>query len=63
MYRHFLHVLFVDTLPVSTLPNAIAFGSGLLQTRDMFNSGMLITVFALVATILTSIFIFRCFSD
>ncbi|MCB0564259.1 MAG: SLC13/DASS family transporter [Phaeodactylibacter sp.] len=43
-------------LPVSTPPNAIAFGSGLLQARDMFNSGMLITVFALVATILASIF-------
>ncbi|MCO6488685.1 MAG: SLC13/DASS family transporter [Phaeodactylibacter sp.] len=43
-------------LPVSTPPNAIAFGSGLLPARDMFHSGLWITVFALAATILASIF-------
>ena len=39
-------------LPISTPPNAIAFGSGLLQARDMVKVGLRITVAALLAAIL-----------
>ncbi|MBU0675597.1 MAG: SLC13 family permease [Proteobacteria bacterium] len=36
-------------LPISTPPNAIAFGSGLLTARDMIRPGLIITVFSLLA--------------
>ena len=36
-------------LPVSTPPNAIAFGSGILETRDMIKPGVIMTLIALVS--------------
>lgn len=42
-------------LPVSTPPNAIAFGSGLVPIRDLFSTGTLITLLALIVIVLTSI--------
>lgn len=43
-------------LPISTPPNAIAFGSGMLQSRDMLSTGMVVTVIALVGILLACIF-------
>ncbi len=43
-------------LPISTPPNAIAFGSGFLTSKDMFFSGSLITILALVGILLTCVF-------
>ena len=43
-------------LPISTPPNAIAFGSGFLKSREMLSSGLLITVIALVGIMLTCVF-------
>ena len=43
-------------LPVSTPPNAIAFGSGLLRSRDLLYSGLMITVMAIVITLFLVIF-------
>lgn len=35
------------SLPISTPPNAIAFGSGLLEAKDMVKTGMMITIFSI----------------
>jgi len=39
------------SLPVSTPPNAIAFSSGLLESKDMIRPGVAITLLSLVATL------------
>lgn len=43
-------------LPISTPPNAIAFGSGFLDSKDMLKSGSFITVLALVGILLACLF-------
>ena len=43
-------------LPISTPPNAIAFGSGFLTSKDMFLSGTFVTILALVGILLTCVF-------
>lgn len=43
-------------LPISTPPNAIAFGSGFLKSKDMFSSGLLVTVLALIGIALACTF-------
>jgi len=49
-------------MPVSTPPNAIAFGSGLLKAKDMVRSGLLITILALICTFLAGAYYFPLFS-
>lgn len=49
-------------MPVSTPPNAIAFGSGLIQARDMVRTGVIVTLLALVATLLAELFYFPILS-
>jgi sodium-dependent dicarboxylate transporter 2/3/5 len=43
-------------LPISTPPNAIAFGSGFLQLKEMRSSGFWTTLIALVGIIITCVF-------
>lgn len=43
-------------LPISTPPNAIAFGSGFLESKEMLSSGLLITVIALIGIMITCVF-------
>jgi sodium-dependent dicarboxylate transporter 2/3/5 len=43
-------------LPVSTPPNAVAFGSGLLKSVDMIRPGVIITILALILTLVASFF-------
>lgn len=50
------------SLPVSTPPNAIAFGSGLLESRDMLRPGVLITLFALGLVLLVGRFYWPLFN-
>ncbi|MCG8339370.1 MAG: SLC13 family permease [Proteobacteria bacterium] len=43
-------------LPISTPPNAIAFGSGMLESRDMIKPGALVTVVSLMTILLMGLF-------
>lgn len=43
-------------LPISTPPNAIAFGSGFLKAKEMFSSGLLVSVIALIGIVITCVF-------
>lgn len=43
-------------LPISTPPNAIAFGSGLIQSREMLRSGILLTILAMIGIGITCFF-------
>jgi sodium-dependent dicarboxylate transporter 2/3/5 len=39
-------------LPVATAPNAIAYGSGMVESRRMFNEGIMLNVFAVTVVCL-----------
>lgn len=38
-------------LPISTPPNAIAFGSEMIEARDMFRAGLIVTVLGILVTL------------
>lgn len=44
------------SLPISTPPNAIAFGSGLIETKDIIKPGIWITIISIVIILIASIF-------
>jgi len=48
-------------LPISTPPNAIAFGSGLLESMDMVRPGILITVVSIAIILLMGLFFIPLF--
>ena len=39
---------FAMSLPISTPPNAIAYSTGLIKTKQMFTTGMLVGVISLI---------------
>jgi len=43
-------------MPISTPPNAIAFGSGLLESQDMIRPGILITIISIMLILLLGLF-------
>lgn len=43
-------------LPISTPPNAIAFGSGFLKSQEMLSSGLVMTIISLVGILLSCLF-------
>jgi sodium-dependent dicarboxylate transporter 2/3/5 len=49
-------------LPVSTPPNAIAYGSDLIESKDMLKIGVLVSVVGIVLTVLSSSVIFHVLS-
>lgn len=49
-------------MPVSTPPNAIAFGSGLIKARDMVRTGLIVTLLALAGTLLAGLYYFPILS-
>lgn len=48
-------------MPISTPPNAIAFGSGLLESRDMIRPGVLITFVSIAFILLMGLFFIPLF--
>jgi len=49
-------------MPVSTPPNAIAFGSGLIKASDMVRTGLIVTLLALAGTLLAGLYYFPILS-
>jgi sodium-dependent dicarboxylate transporter 2/3/5 len=50
-------------LPISTPPNAIAYGSGLIDPRDMFRGGTVVTVVGVVLVVVYSWVVVRLLSS
>ncbi|MCP4545981.1 MAG: DASS family sodium-coupled anion symporter [bacterium] len=49
------------SLPISTPPNAIAYGSGLIETRDMAKVGALVTIVGVLLTVAYQSGLFKLF--